>query len=230
MQKIRNFCIIAHIDHGKSTLADRFLEITNTVAKRDMRAQLLDGMDLERERGITIKLQPVRMDYTIEFPITNNQSPVNTQNPNSKKETFILNLIDTPGHVDFSYEVSRSLQAVEGAILLVDASQGVEAQTLANLYLAMEQNLVIIPVINKIDLPNADVPKVTQEVIKLLGVKEEEILLASGKTGAGVDEILQRVIAKIPPPTGSSENKLQALIFDSTYDDYRGVVVFVRVV
>ncbi len=207
MNNIRNFCIIAHIDHGKSTLADRFLEITHTVAKRDMKAQLLDTMDLERERGITIKLQPVRMDY----------------------QGYVLNLIDTPGHVDFSYEVSRSLQAVEGAILLVDASQGVEAQTLANLYLAMEQNLTIIPVINKIDLPNADVAKTKQEVIKLLGVSEEEILLASGKTGQGVAEILAAVIAKVPPPTGSADNKLQALIFDSTYDDYRGVVVFVRV-
>lgn len=221
MNNIRNFCIIAHIDHGKSTLADRFLEITNTVAKRDMRAQLLDGMDLERERGITIKLQPVRMEYEL----------VNSEESKVKdKEKFILNLIDTPGHVDFSYEVSRSLQAVEGAILLVDASQGVEAQTLANLYLAMEQNLTIIPVINKIDLPNADIPKAKQEMIKLLGCAEEDIILASGKTGQGVPEILEQVIKKIPPPQGSIEKKLQALIFDSTYDDYRGVVVFVRII
>src|SRR3989344_792280 len=196
---IRNFCIIAHIDHGKSTLADRLLEFTGTVSKRDMKEQLLDTMELERERGITIKLQPVRMEY----------------------ETFILNLIDTPGHVDFSYEVSRSLQAVEGAILLVDASQGVEAQTLANLYLATEQNLTIIPVINKIDLPNANIEKTKQEMVKLLGVGEGEVLCASGRTGQGVAAILEQVIARVPPPQGSSENKLQALIFDSTYDDYR---------
>ncbi|MDP3995242.1 MAG: GTP-binding protein, partial [bacterium] len=207
MQDIRNFCIIAHIDHGKSTLADRFLELTKTVSKRDMKEQLLDTMELERERGITIKLQPVRMEY----------------------EGRILNLIDTPGHVDFSYEVSRSLQAVEGAILLVDASQGVEAQTLANLYLAMEQNLVIIPVINKIDLPAADVPKVTGELIKLLGVSEEEILLVSGKTGLGVKELLDAVAERVPPPQ-STGDKTQALIFDSLYDDYRGVVAYVRIV
>src|SRR3989339_2263481 len=213
MSNIRNFCIIAHIDHGKSTLADRFLELTNTVPKREMREQILDNMDLERERGITIKLQPVRMEYVAKFP-----------------QTFILNLIDTPGHVDFSYEVSRSLQAVEGAILLVDASQGVEAQTLANLYLAVEQNLAIIPVVNKIDLPNADVEKSKQELIKLLGCKEEEILTASGKTGEGVAEILDAVIERVPAPTGDKDKPLQALIFDSKYDDYRGVVVFVRVV
>ena len=213
MNNIRNFCIIAHIDHGKSTLADRFLELTNTVPKREMRDQILDNMDLERERGITIKLQPVRMEYVAKFP-----------------QTFILNLIDTPGHVDFSYEVSRSLQAVEGAILLVDASQGVEGQTLANLYLAVEQNLAIIPVVNKIDLPNADVEKSKQELIKLLGCKEEEILTASGKTGEGVAEILDAVIERVPAPTGDKDKPLQALIFDSKYDDYRGVVVFVRVV
>ncbi len=184
------------------------MEITNTVAKRDMKDQLLDTMDLERERGITIKLQPVRMQY----------------------KGYILNLIDTPGHVDFSYEVSRSLQAVEGAILLVDASQGVEAQTLANLYLAVEQNLAIIPVINKIDLANANIEKCRQEMVKLLGVPGEDILLASGRTGAGVAEILEQVMAKVPPPRGANEDQLQALIFDSTYDDYRGVVVFVRVV
>lgn len=217
MYSIRNFCIIAHIDHGKSTLADRFLELTNTVAKRDMKDQLLDTMELERERGITIKLQPVRMEYKV----ISNLEP---------EQTFTLNLIDTPGHVDFSYEVSRSLQAVEGAILLVDASQGVEAQTLANLYLALEQNLTIIPVVNKIDLPNANIEKSKQEMVKLLGVGEDEILCASGRTGQGVDHILQQVIAKIPPPAGSADGKLQALIFDSTYDDYRGVVVFVRVV
>ncbi len=207
MRDIRNFCIIAHIDHGKSTLADRFLELTHTVSERDMKDQMLDQMELERERGITIKLQPVRMEY----------------------EGYVLNLIDTPGHVDFSYEVSRSLQAVEGAILLVDASQGVEAQTLANLYLAMEQNLAIIPVINKIDLPASDVPKVTQELRKLLGVKADEILLASGKTGQGVREILDAVIERVPAPESTSD-KTQALIFDSMYDDYRGVVAYVRVV
>ncbi|OJI06160.1 elongation factor 4 [bacterium CG10_46_32] len=207
MTNIRNFCIIAHIDHGKSTLADRFLELTHTVASRDMKAQMLDQMDLERERGITIKLQPVRMEYN----------------------GYILNLIDTPGHVDFSYEVSRSLQAVEGAILLVDASQGVEAQTLANLYLAIEQNLVVIPVINKIDLPAADVPKVTQELTRLLGVTKDEILLASGKSGQGVVEILDSVIKLVPAPQSTSK-KTQALIFDSLYDDYRGVVAFVRVI
>ncbi|MBI2050194.1 MAG: elongation factor 4 [Parcubacteria group bacterium] len=207
MQDIRNFCIIAHIDHGKSTLADRFLELTHTVSKRDMKDQMLDQMELERERGITIKLQPVRMEY----------------------EGYILNLIDTPGHVDFSYEVSRSLQAVEGAILLVDASQGVEAQTLANLYLAIDQNLAIIPVINKIDLPAADVEKVTQELVKLLGVKADEILLASGKTGQGVKELLDEVIKRVPAPETKSD-KTQALIFDSLYDDYRGVVAYVRIV
>ena len=207
MKKIRNFCIIAHIDHGKSTLADRFLELTNTISKREMKEQLLDTMDLERERGITIKLQPVRMEY----------------------KDYILNLIDTPGHVDFAYEVSRSLLAVEGAILLVDATQGVEAQTLSNLYLAISQNLTIIPVLNKIDLPNAQVDKVKQEVVSLLGVPEEEILLASGKTGEGVLEILDKVVEKIPEPQGSKENKTQALIFDSKYDDYQGVVAFVRI-
>ncbi|MAG28619.1 elongation factor 4 [bacterium] len=206
MNNIRNFCIIAHIDHGKSTLADRFLELTKTVSERDMKEQVLDQMELERERGITIKLQPVRMEY----------------------KDHILNLIDTPGHVDFSYEVSRSLQAVEGAILLVDASQGVEAQTLANLYLAMEQNLTIIPVINKIDLPNADVPKATQEIVKLLGIDEGDILQASGKTGQGIDEVLQQVIERVKPPNSKSD-KTQALVFDSLYDDYRGVVMYVRV-
>jgi len=207
MENIRNFCIIAHIDHGKSTLADRFLELTHTVAERDMKEQLLDTMELERERGITIKLQPVRMDY----------------------EGYILNLIDTPGHVDFTYEVSRSLQAVEGAILLVDATQGIEAQTLANLYLALEQNLVVIPVINKIDLPNADVEKTKKEIIKLLGCTEDEILSASGKTGEGVEKILKEVVKRVPAPKAKSK-KTQSLIFDSLYDDYRGVVMYVRIV
>ena len=206
--KIRNFCIIAHIDHGKSTLSDRFLEITKTIEKRDMHAQLLDTMELEQERGITIKLQPARMEY----------------------QGHILNLIDTPGHVDFTYEVSRSLAAVEGAILVVDASQGIEAQTLSNIYLAMEHNLEIIPVINKIDLPHAEPEKVAQEIIDLLGVKREEIILASGKTGEGVDKILERVIEKVPAPIGDPKKPFRALIFDSFYDTYKGVVAYVRVI
>ena len=208
MNDIRNFCIIAHIDHGKSTLADRMLEITGTVDPRKMKNQMLDRMDIERERGITIKLTPVAMNY----------------------QGYQLNLIDTPGHVDFSYEVSRSLAAVEGAVLLVDASQGIQAQTLANLYLAMEQDLVIIPVINKIDLPAADVSKTKNEIINLLGCKEEEIILASGKTGEGVANILQAVIKEVPAPSGSTEKDLRALIFDSNYDEYKGVVAYLRVV
>jgi len=206
--KIRNFCIIAHIDHGKSTLADRFLEITGTIDKRNMKAQLLDQMELEQERGITIKLQPVRMKY----------------------KGYVLNLIDTPGHVDFTYEVSRSLAAVEGAILLVDASQGVQAQTIGNLYLAMEQNLTIIPILNKIDLPNANVEKVSEEIIHLLGCKREDILACSGKTGEGVPEVLQAVIDQVQPPEFNTQDKSRALIFDSFYDDYRGVVASVRTV
>ncbi|PWB38944.1 MAG: elongation factor 4 [Parcubacteria group bacterium] len=206
MEKIRNFCIIAHIDHGKSTLADRMLELTHTVAKRQMKDQMLDQMDLERERGITIKLQPAHMEW----------------------QGFLLNLIDTPGHVDFSYEVSRSLAAVEGAILLVDATQGIEAQTLANLYLAVEQNLTIIPVINKIDLPAADIPTAKQEIIKLLGCQEKDILLCSAKTGQGVADILSEVVERVPPPRVGGE-KPRALIFDSAYDEYKGVVIYVRV-
>lgn len=207
MAKTRNFCIIAHIDHGKSTLADRMLEITNTVEKRKMMNQMLDRMDLERERGITIKLQPVTMEY----------------------KGYKMNLIDTPGHVDFTYEVSRSLAAVEAAILLVDASQGIQAQTLANLYLAMEQDLVIIPVANKIDLPSADKDKTINEIVKLLGCKPEEIIFASGKTGAGVPEILDAVIERVPEPKENYEAPLRALIFDSNYDEYKGVVAYIRV-
>lgn len=212
--QIRNFCIIAHIDHGKSTLADRLLETTHTVTQREMKEQLLDQMDIERERGITIKLQPVRMVY--EAPST--------------KERFILNLIDTPGHVDFSYEVSRSLAACEGAILVVDSTQGIEAQTLANAYLAVEHGLTIIPIVNKIDLPNSDRQKTTQELISVFGFKEGEILYASGKTGEGVPEILEAVVNRIPAPRGNSNAPTRALIFDSLYDIHRGVISYVRVI
>lgn len=236
-QNIRNFCIIAHIDHGKSTLADRMLEITHTVEDRKMKEQLLDTMDLERERGITIKLQPVRMIYkstgqSPAFPLLANA--LNSSKPDFSEipqgQTFILNLIDTPGHVDFAYEVSRSLAAVEGAVLLVDATKGVQAQTVANLYQAVEQGLEIIPVINKIDLPNAEIGKTKKEIIHLLGCKEEEILEASGKTGEGVEKILERVIKKIPPPRVSQGKSLRALIFDSKYDTYKGVLAYVKII
>ncbi len=206
--KIRNFSIIAHIDHGKSTLADRILELTGAVSKREMKDQLLDSMDLERERGITIKLNTVRLNY----------------------KGYTLNLIDTPGHVDFSYEVSRSLAACEGALLVVDAAQGIEAQTLANLYLAMDNDLTIIPVINKIDLPNADIPKVKKELIEVLGFRDEDIILCSAKTGEGVTDILDAILSRINPPQVNLDLPTRALIFDSFFDSYRGVVLLVKVV
>ena len=211
-KNIRNFCIIAHIDHGKSTLADRILEITNAVSKREAKAQLLDNMDIERERGITIKLNTASLKY------------------HYNNEEYLLNLIDTPGHVDFSYEVSRSLAACEGAILVVDAAQGVEAQTLANLYLALESNLTIIPVINKIDLPNADVEKVSKELIDLIGFSKDEIILTSAKTGEGVKKLVDAIVERVPSPEGKSASKLKALIFDSVFDSYKGVIASVRVV
>lgn len=219
---IRNFCIIAHIDHGKSTLADRLIELTHTVEDRKMKDQLLDQMDLERERGITIKLQPVQMRYRYALPDGHGSREVETE--------FLLNLIDTPGHVDFHYEVSRSLAAVEGAILLVDATKGVQAQTLANLYLAIEQGLEIIPVVNKVDLPNAQVEKTKKEIIHILGCQESDILEASGKTGLGVQSVLERVIERVPSPKGEVDGKLRALIFDSVYNTYKGVVAYVKVV
>ena len=209
-KNIRNFCIIAHIDHGKSTLADRILEKTNSIDKRKLKDQMLDSMELERERGITIKLNAVQLTY------------------NHNNEVYYLNLIDTPGHVDFSYEVSRSLAACEGALLVVDATQGIQAQTLANLYLALDNHLEIIPVINKIDLPSADTDKVINE-LENIGFNKEDIILISAKTGFGIDELLNAVINKIPAPTGNSKNNLKALIFDSVFDAYKGVVVSIRV-
>lgn len=206
-ENIRNFSIIAHIDHGKSTIADRILELTGAISERERQDQLLDNMDIERERGITIKLNAVQLHY----------------------KDYVMHLIDTPGHVDFSYEVSRSLAACEGAVLVVDAAQGIEAQTLANVYLAMENDLVIIPVINKIDLPNADIPKVTKELVDTLGFSEEEIILTSAKTGEGIQELVDAIVERIPSPKGEKNDKLKALVFDSHFDPYRGVVALVRI-
>jgi len=212
MKNIRNFCIIAHIDHGKSTLADRLLEFTKTISSRDMQAQVLDDMDLEKERGITIKSHAIQMDYTY------------------KGEKFVLNLIDTPGHVDFSYEVSRSIAACEGALLIVDAAQGIQAQTISNLYLALEHNLTIIPVLNKMDLPSAEPEMVTDQIVDLIGCEREDVIPASGKTGMGIEEILAAIIERIKSPEGDPDAPLQALIFDSVFNSFRGIIAYFKIV